>query len=363
MAVFAPGTRRRTDVSDNTAIPGGIIAHVNLARGFRGGERQTELLVRELAARGVRQRLVARQSEALIVRLADVEGLELAPVRGVLGAARALSGAALAHAHEGRCVQATWLGRRLFGVPYVITRRVVRPLGNNPLTRAIYRDARQLVAISNSIASQLRDYAPGREAAVIPSAFTPSAVDRARVRALREQFGNGPVVGHVGALIRDQKGHGTLIAAARQLSGMQFVFVGSGPDEALLREEAADLANVHFAGQVSDVANYLAAFDLFAFPSLFEGLGSILLDAMYAELPIVASNVGGIPDIIRDGCNGLLVPPSDVVALVSALQRLHADEAMTERFARVNREEIGNYSSAHMAERYVPLYRSIIDGP
>lgn len=355
--------RRRGIVSTSTPAPDGIIAHVNIAAGFRGGERQTELLVRELAARGVRQRLVARQAEALIVRLADVEGLELAPVRGILGAVRALRGAALAHAHEGRCVQATWLAQRTMGVPYLITRRVPRPLGNNPLTRAIYRDAAQLVAISTSIAAQLREYAPGKDIRLVPSAFTPSDIDRQRVMELRQQFGDGPVVGQVAALVRAEKGQGTMIAAARRLPGMRFVFVGSGPDEALLRSEAADLPNVHFTGQVSDVANHLAAFDLFAVPSLYEGLGSILLDAMHAELPIVASNVGGIPDLIRDGRNGLLIPPGNADALVSALERLHSDDALCERFARVNREEISNYTSVRMMERYLPLYRTILPKP
>lgn len=319
-------------------------------------------MIRELASRGYRQRIVARKAQPLIVRLADVQNLERLPVSGIVSATRALRGAAIAHAHEGRCVQAAALAYWTMGVPYVITRRVVRPLGNNPVTKAMYRNAAQLVGLSRSIASQLRDYAPGSEIDVIPSAFTPAIVDESTSKALRRRFGPGPIVGHVGALIRDQKGHGTLIAAARQRPGMQFVFVGSGEDEAKLKDESRDLGNVHFTGQVTDVASHLAAFDIFAFPSLFEGLGSILLDAMHAGLPIVATEVGGIPDIIGHEYNGLLIPPSDPDALVAALDRIDGDDALCERFARANREEILKYSSACMADRYVPIYQRLMSG-
>lgn len=346
-------------MSASPETPRGLIAHVNLARGFRGGERQTELLVRELGRRGVAQRLVARSAEPLIVRLADEPGLDRRPVRGIVSAARALRGAALAHAHEGRCVQATALARWFSGVPYVITRRVVRPLGNNPVTRRIYTSASALVGISTSIATALADYTPGSQPRVIPSAVTPVIPDGQTVRALRERFGPGPIVGHVGALIGYQKGQPLLIEAARERPRVQFVFVGSGPDEAALRAQSEGLGNVHFAGQVEDVASHLASFDVFAFPSLFEGLGSILLDAMALELPIVASRTGGIPDIIRDGDNGLLVPPDDSDALGAAIDRLLDDTLLQERFAANNRAAIDNYSVARMADRYAALYTEL----
>lgn len=340
-------------------IPRGVIAHVNLARGFRGGERQTELLVRELARRGVAQRLVARAAEPLIVRLADEPRLDRRPVRGIVSAARALRGASLAHAHEGRCVQATALARWFAGVPYVITRRVVRPLGNNAVTRRVYSSASALVGISSSIAGALADYVPGSDPRVIPSAVTPVSPDAATVRALRQRYGPGPIVGHVGALIGYQKGQPLLIDVARGRPGVQFVFVGSGPDAAALRGQAEGLANVHFAGQVEDVASHLASFDLFAFPSLFEGLGSILLDAMALELPIVASRTGGIPDIIGDDENGLLVPPGDADALGVAIDRLLDDTELQARFAERNRAAIENYSVARMADRYAALYMEL----
>ena len=339
--------------------PTGIIAHVNLARGYRGGERQTELLIRELARRGFRQRLVARTGEPLIVRLADEAGLDRRPVRGIVSAARALRGATLSHAHEGRCVQATALARWFAGIPYVITRREVRPLGRNLATRRIYASASALVDLSSSIADALAAYTPGATPRIIPSAVTPATPDGARTRALRKRYGPPPIVGHVGALVGRHKGQPLLIEVARERPGVQFVLVGGGPDEAEFRAQAEGLANVHFAGHVDDVANHLASFDLFAFPSHWEGLGSTLLDAMALELPIVASRAGGIPDIIRDGENGLLVSPGDAGALGAAIDRLLGDETLQARFAERNRAAIADYSAERMADRYAELYAEL----
>ena len=101
-----------------------LIAHLNLVAGFRGGERQIQLLVEGLARRGWRQRLVARRGEPLAERCAGIAGLEVSAVpNNVFSALRALRGAELVHVHEGRGIQAAWLNRVLRGTPYLITRR------------------------------------------------------------------------------------------------------------------------------------------------------------------------------------------------------------------------------------------------
>ncbi|MFK8051891.1 MAG: glycosyltransferase, partial [Woeseiaceae bacterium] len=119
---------------------------------------------------------------------------------------------------------------------------------------------------------------------------------------------------------------------------------------------ARDLPNVIFAGQVSDVHHYLAAFDIFAFPSRHEGLGSTLLDAMAAELPIAASITGGIPDIIRHGENGLLVEPDDESGWLTAIDQLIKDGPQQLKFANANRQRISEFSAEAMGLRYHALY-------
>ncbi|MEN7342009.1 MAG: glycosyltransferase family 4 protein [Pseudomonadota bacterium] len=337
-----------------------LISHINLARGFRGGERQTELLIRELDALGFRQRLIAKPSEPLIVRLADLPALERRPVSGIVGATRAARGSDIVHSHEGRGIQAAALAGLYYKVPYVVTRRVTRPLKANPITRGMYQRAAALIGLSRHISQQLADYVGHTRIETVPSAYMPTSIDKDRVRALRERFGSQPIIGHVGALVIRHKGQPMLIDIARARPEYTIVLVGGGEDEQTLRHSAEGLSNVIFTGHVEDVPNHLAAFDVFAFPSRFEGLGSTLLDAIARELPVVASDVDGIPDIIQHETNGLLAPNDDLELWLQHVDRLVEDQDLGNRFALYNRELLSRYSAERMATAYRDLYASIL---
>lgn len=357
---------RAAELSDQP-VAGPLLAHINLARGFRGGERQTELLVRGLASAGWRQRLVARWNEALIERLADLPGLELQGVRGhVPSAAAALGGADLVHVHEARALQAAGLSRLLGGTPYLVTRRVQQGPSHHALNRALYRGAAGVVVLSRAIGASLHALDPALHWEVIPSAHAALDVDPARAAALRERLGGGFIVGHVGALVDAHKGHRQILALARRTlqaaPDIRYLLVGSGRDAQALQAEAAGLPNVHFAGQVEDVGSHLAAMDAFLYPSRHEGLGSILLDAMACGLPVVATRVGGIPEVVIDGENGLLCAVDDIDGLAAALLGLHADAALRQRMAAANRARADAYSPAAMTARYINLYRSLLPG-
>jgi glycosyltransferase involved in cell wall biosynthesis len=342
----------------------GPLAHLNLARGFRGGERQTELLIRGLAAQGWTQRLVVRRGQPLAARCRDVPGLEIAEAgAGVAGAFLALRGAGLVHSHEGRGVQAAWLNRVVRGTPYVITRRVQKVPRRSLLSRRMYGSATVIVALSESIRASLVRLDPQLHVTVIPSASGSLPAKPGNVECLRASFGGDFIVGHVGALDDSTKGQLQLIALARRWQtarpGVRFVLVGSGRDEARFREAAAGLGNVLFAGQVDNVGDYLAAFDLFVFPSRHEGLGSTLIDALEAGLPVVATAVGGIPEIIRDGENGILVQPDEPAALEAAVGAFHGDDRLRARVAAANRLRAREFSPAAMTGRYERLYRDV----
>lgn len=341
----------------------GPLTHLNLARGFRGGERQTELLIRGLAATGWRQRLVARRGEPLAARCRDVPGLDVVEAGGgVAGALRGLPGAGLVHSHEGRGVQAAWLNRVLRGIPYLITRRVQKvPAGW--LNRRMYRTAAAVVAISEAVREALARMDATLPVAVIPSCGGGLPVRIGNVERLRASFGARFVIGHVGALDDATKGQLQIIALARRWAAtapeVAFVLVGSGPDDARFRAAAAGLPNLRFAGQVDNVGDYLAAFDLLLHPSRHEGLGSTLIDALEAGLPVVATAVGGIPEIIRDPDNGRLVPADDPSALEAAVAGFLRDPALRARVSANNRLRARDFSPAAMTARYARLYRDL----
>lgn len=342
----------------------GPLTHLNLARGFRGGERQTELLMRGLAALGWTQRLVCRRGEPLAARCRDVPGLQVVEAgAGVAGAFSALRGAGLVHSHEGRGVQAAWFNRLLRGTPYVITRRVQKVPRGSLLNRRMYGRAAAIVAISEAIRGSLVRLDARLPVTVIPSASGGLPVKLGNVERLRSSFGGDFVVGHVGALDDSTKGQLQIIALARRWQparpGVRFVLVGSGPDEARFRQAAAGLDNLFFAGQVDNVGDWLAAFDLLVYPSRHEGLGSTLIDALEAGLPVVATAVGGIPEIIRDGENGVLVKPDEPAALEAAVAAFQDDGRLRARVATANRLRAREFSAATMTGRYARLYRDV----
>src|SRR5688572_13827745 len=241
------------------------IVHVNTARGYRGGERQTELLIRGLATRGVRQALVARRGGELADRVGDVD-VDVRRVNGgLLSVTGATRDASLLHVHEGRSVYAAYLRSLLSGTPYVITRRVNNPIRNHWFAHRAYRRAAYVAAVAPQVAETVRAYDPKIMVGVVHSGSSGLPVDAATAATIRTSLAGKLVVGHVGALDNGQKGQEFIIAVARELErshpDIQFMLVGGGDDEALLKTLAAGLSNVTFTGFVDNVGDYLAAFD------------------------------------------------------------------------------------------------------
>ncbi|WP_227369255.1 glycosyltransferase family 4 protein [Halomonas sp. M20] len=337
------------------------IRHVNLARGFRGGERQTELLIRALADQGIQQSLVCRSDSPLRGELAD---LDIALIAANHQLAGHFSGkrADLVHAHEAKAVHWAYLQRCLRGTPYLLTRRVPQPIKDKHFNRMTYRGASCLVAISSVIERHLReqDWGPVTR---IPSALALLPSDPERVEALRRRFEGRRILGHIGALVDRHKGQRLLIDAARRLQASHpdvlFLCLGRGEDEAVLRRESADLDNLIWEGFHENVGDYLQVMNLFAFPSRNEGLGSILLDVMEYGVPIVAANVDGIPDIVIHEQSGLLVPAEDGKALAEAIARLLDNPSLGKQLARDARSRLNGFTPEAMANAYLVLYRRI----
>lgn len=331
------------------------ILHINLAKGLRGGERQTVLLIRALAALGIEQSLAARRDSALHAALRE-QSITLLDIAHPLCSWWRSCTADLVHAHETKGAYWAYLHTRRHRKPYLITRRVDLPLSPSFKRRQLYGKATALVGLSQVIDRELAGFNPHRR--IIPSAHqgvSPAGPD-ADLNGIAQ---NRYLIGHIGALVDAHKGQSLLIEVLARHPDWALALVGDGCDRPMLAARAGD--NCHFCGQVADVLPYLAAFSVFAFPSRQEGLGSSLLDAMQLGKPIVAAAVGGIPDIIRDGENGLLVPLNDADALDAALCRLNQDPALAARLAGKAREDARRYTPQLMAERYLSLYRELLE--
>lgn len=295
-------------------------------------------------------------------RLASVRNLEFVTANHQLAGHGAAGKADIVHAHEAKAVHwACWhhLTRR---VPYLLTRRVDTSVREKFINRLCYSRAARRVAISRIIQKHLEDKAWGN-VDLIPSAMAGLAHSPEKTAAFRRQYSGRFLVGHAGALVDRHKGQRVLLEAARKLvtryPDMHFIFFGQGGDEAALKRESQGMNNVTWMGFKENIGDYLAGLDVFAFPSRNEGLGSVLLDVMDLGVPVVASEVGGIPDIILHEKTGLLVPNGDAGALADALARLYASSKLRVALSGSAKQKLTRYSVEVMAESYLELYKEV----
>jgi glycosyltransferase involved in cell wall biosynthesis len=182
----------------------------------------------------------------------------------------------------------------------------------------------------------------------------------------RQQLGVAPgrlVVGAVGRL-SPEKGFDVLIRAADRLLRDGFDFelwiVGAGDQEPVLRRLAGELGRndrIRLLGYRADTLELYQAMDVFALSSLREGLPNVLLEAMALEVPVVASRIAGVPGLVSDGADGLLVPPGSVEDLARSLGRLLADADLRRRLGRAGRDTIAaRYSFAARMRKVQAVY-------
>jgi len=232
------------------------------------------------------------------------------------------------------------------------------------------RRSDRVVAISNYTAGELRELADV-PIEVIP--YTASLPEVNASSAARD--GAGPVL-FVGRLV-ERKGVAHLIEAIARLgpTGPQLEIVGEGPERPALEALAHRLGvaqQVMFRGKVAPhelQASYARA-AVCVLPSVLdargdtEGLGVVLLEAMNHGTPVIASRVGGIPDIVEDGVSGLLVPPGDADALAAALRRVGDDPALAHRLGESGRRRLREqFSWPAIVQRWLDLYAGLVTRP
>ena len=233
-----------------------------------------------------------------------------------------------------------------------------------PLTRWIWRRADRVVALSESLGQLALRTWPDLRYAVVPNGvdltlFHPAGTTRQRppgaIRCLAV------------ARLVERKGLGDLIRALVLLERGRFELeiVGGGADERVLRDLATRLGvarDVRFTGALSrpDVARRYREADLFTLPSSAESFGNVFAEALASGLPIVGTAVGGIPDLVEHGRNGLLVPPGDVHALAGAIRYLADDPELRAEMTLRNRAKAeATLEWAQVTRRYLSIFEAI----
>jgi glycosyltransferase involved in cell wall biosynthesis len=343
------------------------ILHINLATGFRGGERQTALLIDGLANAypKLQQSLIVKCGSPLPAALTSINRVNIIRVKQptiayIFGLKKEFD---IVHAHEAKACHFAYLLSVWTNTPYIITRRMDRAPKTNWFTQKVYQHASHIVSLSSAIDKIINNYLSGLNTSIIPSMAANLPTNALSITKIRESHPQKTLIGHVGALVERHKGQQYIIEAAHHLETthphLHFLLIGEGQDEATLKQQAKGLTNLEFVGFKPNVGDYLRALDIFIFPSLQEGLGSTLLDAMDAQLPIIASNAGGIPDLIKHEVNGLLIEPQNTQAIIDNLLRLTQDLELAGKLAKAGKKKSTEYTPDIISKRYMNIYQSI----
>jgi glycosyltransferase involved in cell wall biosynthesis len=344
--------------------------HIDTARTWRGGQNQVLLTVNGLREIGHRAALVAHPDGELRRRAA--EGLDLIPIAARtemdLSAAWRLARVVkrlapdVIHAHDPHGIAMASLALSLGAssakngrVPALVaSRRVDFHLKGNSLSRWKHRQVDCFIAASEAIRRiLLGDGVPPERTTTVHEGIDVDHVLAAPGIDVHEAFWlprHAPIVGSVAALV-PHKGQRYLVEAAhlilREVPDARFVILGEGELREQLERQIRDHhleKHVFLPGFRTDVLGCIKGFDIFAMSSVTEGLGTSLLDAMACSKPIVATSVGGIPEVVVDGEGGLLVAPRNHSAMAGAIVRLLTDQGL--------RARMGEAGLARVRERF-----------
>lgn len=361
------------------------VLHVSTARTWRGGEMQLAYLVEELAGEGVENTLFT-PTESSVDRYCRTKNISCTTYRKRssvdFAAARLLSrlcrekGIDILHAHDSHahtliCLAATFFGNRL---PAVISRRVDFPVHgalsrwkyNHPAVRAILcvsEEIRRIMLPAVSDPSRLKVVYDGIDTEKFP----------ANVEGrLRREFGissERQIVANVAA-IAPHKDYPTFMRTAERLIGegcdAAFLIIGGdGGEEEMIRRMIAERnlsEQILLTGFRTDVPDILPEIDLLLFTSKTEGLGTTILDAFAAGVPVVATAAGGIPEIVLGEETGLLVPVADDKTLATHVKRLLGDEGLRQTLTANARQFVQKFSKDITARKTLEVYREIVGG-
>jgi glycosyltransferase involved in cell wall biosynthesis len=198
--------------------------------------------------------------------------------------------------------------------------------------------------------------------------FDPAKVDAAQSRHAMGVPADAEIVGMIARLAEERKGAAQFLEMAARVADQRaqarFVIVGDGPLRVGLESRAAELgvaSRVLFLGERADVPDVLAAFDVFVMPSLWEGGPYTVLEAMAMQRPVVTTNVGMVPDVVRSGEHALVVPPGDSGALAEAVLRLLDDQPLRLRVAQAGRRlAVDGFSEERLVEGVLAVYDRVL---
>lgn len=336
------------------------ICHINLARGFSGGESQTLALIKEQVRRGYDINVVAKSSSPFAEACLSLGCKVFETSHFLTGhSKRATLDVDHMHVHEGQAVYWALIQHLLFGVPYIITRRIDNPLKDKWLSSLAYRHASTLCGVSRAIQKILRHKFPDASTQVVHDSPVAYPIDATSLQELEKKY-DGKFLVIQAAKMHKHKGYDVTISAAKILedsSEIYFCLLGDGPEMENLKSQAEGLINLEFMGLQKNMGTWFARADTVVLPSHTEGMGSVLLEATLAGVPVIGTRAGGIPDAIMPEVNGLLIDTGNPQQLADAILRLKRDSDLQSKIQAKAPAFIEGFDIRHAADMYESLYQ------
>ncbi len=267
------------------------------------------------------------------------------------------------------------LAKNLCKIPYVVQCQgsdVYLPWkGKKIISNIVLRSAGAVVVLTQDMKDTLRATFKGN-VAVIPNGIDGENFGRAIIKDMRQELAIGSgekIIIFVGGL-KPIKGVRYLIEAfamvAQKMPNARLLLVGDGPErqnlEAMVIKEGLK-EKVHFVGKIENdaIVTYMMTGDIFVLPSLSEGFGIVNLESMACGLPIIATNVGGIPEIVTDGENGFLVSPKNPAQIAEKILLLFTDDKLREKISKNNKEKVKEYDWQNIVAKLEKVYGEVLE--
>ena len=361
-----------------------FILHLSSIKSWGGGEQQLIYLYQELAKQQLPQLIVCHKDSALAdyCKTHHIETITYTNLSSIdLGFARRLTKLCkthaidIIHAHDAHTQTNALLARLLFRLklPIIISRKVAFPIKKSWLSHYKYNSSHlcKIICISQAVYQTLQPIIHDSSKLVV----IPDGVDLQRFgqtlpsNSLRNDLNLKPnhlLIGTLATLVASKDLY-TFIKVAQlvinQGISAKFLIIGDGPLRTELQNLVAELGlseQVVFLGFRQDIPDLLPQLNIFMLTSKQEGMGSSILEAMACQVPVVATRVGGIPEIVLDGKTGLLANTGDIHELAKAVIQLAQNKALRQALIMNATQQVTNFSIQNMANKTLAVYRSVI---
>ena len=351
------------------------ILHISSASTWRGGERQINYLLEGLREEGNSNFLMTPKSSVLSERCKLDSNRLLNFKKGIISLfqnIRALKTFCdknkidLVHGHDSHAHTLLWMAYRFGGlkIKSVVTRRLINPIKKRSFKKYNYPKIERIICISNAVRTVIEPSIEDKSRLTVIH----SAIDTTTkaIQNEKEPKAEAFTIGYVAAFT-EEKDHNTFLATAKYLLNeyqeipFQFVLIGDGPLlNAIKRGSEVLHDHIEFTGFVEDVDSVYINMNLLLHTCKSEALGTSILDAMKYNLPIIATNVGGIPEIVKEGKNGYVFEVGDYQSMGNQIYKIASNKSIYDFLASNNAQILPNFDISLMVEKTIKLYAELL---